>query len=847
VRVYQFRHIRAGAHSTAGIQALSRTISGLRRGAFIVAAALAALVAVPIADADPQPRTEVVVTLAQPPLSAAVQKSRVLSTGTKARRLSLESALSRSYLAGLTRAQDALSRRIERVIPSARVRWRYRVVLDGLAVDLPTDRLGDLSRIAGVAAVYPNTRYRASLYASPELIGADRLWGPTLSTAGQGVKIAVVDQGVDQAHPFFDAAGYTYPSGFPKGNTSFTTPKVIVARSFPPPGATSSLATLPFANAGGVDNHGTHVAGIAAGNYGVDAGIGPGPLSGVAPRAYLGNYKAMTIATPGFGLDGNAPELAAAVEAAVRDGMDVINLSLGEVEIEPARDVLVAALNGAADAGVIPTIAAGNEFDGFGDGSIQSPGSASKAITAAAVTKADFIAPFSSAGPTPVSLAFKPDVSAPGVSILSSVPLRVGTWAQFSGTSMAAPHVAGAAALLRERHPGWSVAQIKSALVTTGDPVYADANRVEVPTTREGGGVIDLPRADNPLVFAQPADLSFGLVKVGAKASRSISLTDAGGGAGAWSASVRLQGSPAGVSVAVPGSITVPGTIQIQATVASKAKEADVTGFVVLQRGDDVRRIPFWFRAESPRLGKPVSVLSKPGVYKGNTRLGKARVRSYRYPEDTSGSGVANNLPGPEQVFRIALRNPGGVANVGAVVIGSGRGVSVSPRIVFPGDENRLLGISALPLVNDPYQAIFGRTEPVVAVIAPSSRAYDLVFDTRGRSAAGSFRFRLWINDRTPPTVSLLTRTIKPRGRLLIATHDGGSGVDPASLSTSIDGNPVRSSYAADQVAIPIGDLPAGSHSLVLSVSDYQETKNMETFGGILPNTRVLRTTFTVS
>src|SRR5207302_6100511 len=126
------------------------------------------------------------------------------------------------------------------------------------------------------------------------------------------------------------------------------------------------------------------------------------------------------------------------------------------------------------------------------------------AITAAAVTKGDIIAPFSSAGPTPVSLAMKPDVSAPGVSILSSVPPRVGLWSSFSGTSMAAPHVAGAAALLRQRHPGWCVEQLKSALVLTGKPVLDSSQRGEVPTTREGGGLIQLPAADKPLLFADP-------------------------------------------------------------------------------------------------------------------------------------------------------------------------------------------------------------------------------------------------------------------------------------------------------------------------------------------------------
>ena len=84
-------------------------------------------------------------------------------------------------------------------------------------------------------------------------------------------------------------------------------------------------------------------------------------LSGIAPDAYLGNYKALGVPSQ-FGANGNSPELAAAIEAAVRDGMDVINLSLGESEIEPKRDVVAKAINAAADAGVVASVSAGNDF-----------------------------------------------------------------------------------------------------------------------------------------------------------------------------------------------------------------------------------------------------------------------------------------------------------------------------------------------------------------------------------------------------------------------------------------------------------------------------------------------------
>src|SRR5205807_1413484 len=122
------------------------------------------------------------------------------------------------------------------------------------------------------------------------------------------------------------------------------------------------------------------------------------------------------------------------------------------------------------------------------------------------------------------------------------------------------------------------------------------------------------------------------------------------------------------------------------------------------------------------------------------------------------------NLPGPEQVFRVVL--PGSVSNFGVVVTGHPRGVNVSPRIVFPGDENHLAGVPSLPVNENPYQNEDGQPEPVVAVIAPASRTYDVVFDTRGRSEAGPFTFHLWMNDTAPPSAKLLTPAVTGSGRL---------------------------------------------------------------------------------
>ncbi len=808
----------------------------LRRGLVVAAALL--LLAGP---AQPRPGTsgrlvEVVVTLDAPPLAQA-RPGR--TTFSRSHRLNLRALASVSYLDALAAEQRRVEARIEEAVPAATVRRRYRVVANGLAVVVPAAQAGRLALLPGVKAVYPSVRYRALLDRSPQQIGAPALWGAGLDTAGQGMKIAIIDQGIDQNHPFFDAAGYTMPPGFPKGQAVYTTAKVIVARVFAPSGLEAETKPFEPENSG----HGTHVAGIAAGNAGTVADSGS-VVSGVAPKAYLGNYKALTVPTAsGVGLNGNSPELVAAIEAAVADGMDVVNLSIGEPEIEPSRDIVALALDAAADAGVIPVVAAGNDFDEFGGGSISSPGTAAKAITVASVSTSrsgasGVVSGFSSAGPTPLSLRLKPDVSAPGAGIVSAI--TEGGWTRLSGTSMAAPHVAGAAALLRARHPGWTVAQVKSALAQTGTPAYADDARTrEAPPTRQGGGVIALADADDPLLFASPTGLSLGLLRRGESAAQTVELSDAGGGAGEWAVSVQPLTSPAAVSA--PPTVTVPGSLAVTAAVAGDAKVGEATGFVVLTRAGERRRIPYWLLVEAPRLSEAkVTHLAAPGLYRGDTRGRPALVKRYRYPDR---AGLGSALSGPEQVFRVTLDRP--VENFGVVITRLGPGAKVEPRIVRAGNENRLLGFAALPTDLNPYLRSFQETVLAAGAIRPLAGAYDVVFDG---ARAGSFTFRFWVNDTAPPSVAVTTRTVARGSPLLLRVTDSGSGIYPRSLLVRVDGieRHVRYSAADGTARIDAGRLAPGRHALFVQVSDVQESRNMENVAKILPNTRVVRTAFTV-
>ncbi|MBD0337689.1 MAG: S8 family serine peptidase [Thermoleophilia bacterium] len=766
---------------------------------------------------------DVVVTLEQPSLARAVSQSRALSTTARRQRLSLRSPTSVAHLEALANAQDAVARRIERAVPGATVRWRYRIVLNGLAVAVPEERLGALARVRGVVGVLRSTRYSAATG------GAGSAAVPAAASAvlagdGDGIKIAILDDGLDQRHPFFDPAGYAYPAGFPKGNTAFTTRKVIAARAFPPRTPRWRNASLPFDPQ--LSGHGTHVAGIAAGNANTPA-VGRGTtVSGVAPRAYLGNYKVLTTPTAaGLGLNGNSPEIAAGIEAAVADGMDVINLSLGEPEVEPTRDLVTRAVDGAVDAGVVVAIAAGNDGDVHGSGSVGSPASAAKAITVAALATRTLVASFSSTGPTPLSLRMKPELAAPGVDVLSSVPSRQGLWARFSGTSMAAPHVAGYAALLLERHPTWTPQQVKSALVQSAVPIAA-------PAVRAGSGVGDPARAAEPLLFADPASISFGLIARDAIAGQRATLADAGGGAGVWSVTVDDP------SVVAPPTVTVPGTLELAATGGEPGTRM---GHVSLTRDGQVRRIPYWFRVSAPQLGRHrTTPLPRPGVYAGNTAGKPSLVERYRYPEQGS------SFPGPEQVFRVRLARP--VANFGVVVLTRGRGVRVEPRITEAGNEDRLLGYASLPFNLNPYQASFGAFKPAAGALLPRAGSYDVVFDTVRRSDAGRFTFRFWVDDTKPPALRPVARAVRRGAPLRIRAADsGGSGIDPASLDATIGGRARTARLRGGVVSVDTSGLRVGTHRLVLRVSDYQETRNNENVSRILPNTRTLSFSFRVT
>ncbi|MER6280053.1 S8 family peptidase [Streptomyces sp900105245] len=322
---------------------------------------------------------------------------------------------------------------------------------------------------SGIAHVWLDGVRKASLDKSVPQIGAPTAW--KAGWTGKGVKVAVLDTGVDTRHPDLKD-------------------QVIGSKNFTP----AADATDHF-------GHGTHVASIVAGT-GAKSG---GKYKGVAPDAKILNGKVLD--DTGSGDDSG---ILAGMEWAVSQGASVINLSLGGYDT-PEIDPLEAEVNKlSAEKGVLFAIAAGND----GPQSIGSPGSADAALTVGAVDKKDKLADFSSTGPRTGDGAIKPDVTAPGVDITAAaakgsvIDEEVGEkpegYLTISGTSMATPHVAGAAAILKQQHPDWSYAELKGAL--TGS-----AKGGKYTPFQQGSGRIAVDKAIKQSVVAEPVSVGFGV------------------------------------------------------------------------------------------------------------------------------------------------------------------------------------------------------------------------------------------------------------------------------------------------------------------------------------------------
>ncbi len=339
-----------------------------------------------------------------------------------------------------------------------------------LALEVGPDALAALEQSSTVVGVTEDGLAAPSLAESVPLVEADQAWAAGFD--GTGWSVAVLDTGVDGVHPFLagkvvEEACFSGNSNCPDGSTTQIGPGAGVPCDYAPNGC----------------RHGTHVAGIAAGQGDSFSGVAKG--AGVIAIQVFSRFTGANCA--GAGEDPCALSFTSDQIAALEHVLNLsatgqiasANMSLGggrfftQAACDAANSAQKAAIDNLRPVGIATAIASGN--NGFTD-SMSAPGCISTAVSIGSTTKTDEVSVFSNAAP------FGPSLLAPGSSINSSVP--GGGFAVFNGTSMATPHVAGAWAILKQNSPTATVDTVLSALRTTGLPVFDPGNGLTYPRIR---------------------------------------------------------------------------------------------------------------------------------------------------------------------------------------------------------------------------------------------------------------------------------------------------------------------------------------------------------------------------
>ncbi|MCG3417934.1 S8 family serine peptidase [Oceanobacillus jordanicus] len=585
---------------------------------------------------------------------------------------------------------------IEAHHPYVEVVASYEMLFKGLAIRGTPTRLAKMEALPFVKAIHSVQQYQSDKTKKSSLkadaLPKDAVYPEVFNNTrytGKGIKVGVIDTGIDYNHPDLQA-------NFVKGYDLVDLDDDPMETQ-----ANQGIPTL----------HGTHVAGIIAAD---------GELKGVAPDAEIYAYRAL-----GPGGSGTSVQVIAAMEQAVKDGVDVMNLSLGNNVNGPDYPTSLA-VNRAAALGVAVVIANGN--NGPADWTVGSPATASKAISVGAtspakqnpylyarwedreigltsmvgsvpwnldtfykiavegeelsrkivvlqrgeipfydmakqaekdgaiavlianseegtfqgsIDKADApitipvasiskedgqwlqqmaeestlqletqykelpasVADFSSRGPVTINWDIKPDVLAPGTNIMSSVP---GGYQALQGTSMAAPHVAGAIALMKEAHPDWSNDQIIGALKTTAWKMQQDDKAVA--PIMQGSGVMDPDAAINATTIINDPALAYGkFTTYREEKSKQLFITNQSDETKSYTFTIpKKQG---GIQWSLPQRFVLkPGeekAVPVQLAITSKQLEEGVhQGWLTVDEGDNRYLLPYLFinqTADNPK------------------------------------------------------------------------------------------------------------------------------------------------------------------------------------------------------------------------------------------------------
>ncbi|MFF6901599.1 S8 family peptidase [Streptomyces hydrogenans] len=459
-----------------------------------------------------------------------------------------------------------------------------------------------------VRKLWLDRKVEAFLERSTAQVHAPEAWAAGYD--GAGTKVAVLDTGADAEHP--DLKG-----------------RITASENF-----------TDSATAGDFQGHGTHTISTVGGS-GAASG---GKNKGVAPGAKLLNGKVLN-----DGGSGATSWIIAGMEWAVAQGADVVSMSLGDPTPTDCTDPMSTATEQLArSTGALFVIAAGNS--GPGMNTVSSPGCAPSVLTVGAVDRDDSTAPFSSRGPSRITHTLKPEIAAPGVAISAAAAGGRGVYAYraMSGTSMATPHVAGAAAILKQRHPDWTPQRIKAALVSSAEAdIPGDARET-------GGGRLDVKAAIDATVLGAPAVQGGSFAwpqSAGDRTTVTVPYTNTG------DRPVRLDlalqrvtgndGTRIGSPIARLGTdrVTVPAGATVEVPLAlnpaarlEPAQYGDITGRVLATADGVTVSTPFSLHVEPrtvtltvrtvDRLGRPADGASSLDVVSTDTAAGERRYNS---------------------------------------------------------------------------------------------------------------------------------------------------------------------------------------------------------------------------
>ncbi|WP_406288942.1 S8 family serine peptidase [Embleya sp. NBC_00896] len=632
----------------------------------------------------------------------------------------------------------------------------------------------------GVTRIWLDGKVAADLDRSVPRIGAPAAW--QAGHTGLGVRTAVLDSGIDAGHPDLldaveQAADFTdNPAGPRDGN-----------------------------------GHGTHVASIITG-AGTASG---GAYKGVAPDTRLLIGKVLDDA--GFGTESTT---IAGMQWATDQGARVVNMSFGSGPGD-GRDPTSLALNNlTASTGALFVVAAGN--DGRTGGKVSNPGAADAALTVGAIDRDGSLAPFSSQGPRLGDNAVKPELTAPGVGIAAAraADTELGEpldehYTRVDGTSMAAPHVAGAAALLAQRHPDWRADRLKAALIGTATPSS------DLGVFAQGTGLVDVARAVSQNVYP-----SKGTVSLFAKWPFTRPVTDTvtyrNDGTAPIALDLRVDG-PASIALDTTR-VTVPahGTADATLTFTPDAPGAGPFGATVLATGPggSAVRVAVGAYAEAEMYDVTLDLRDRAGApfESGVVHLTDLET-GIGYEPSYNGGALVVRVPKGRFSADSMIRTPAGAGAASWTIAGRpevtvARDTTLTldaragkPVTVALDDPSVRVDVRRLSLV----QRIAGQEHggdvmatnpdtPLYAVPTPkvTSRPYALVMREFLGNATTTYNLTLSHDGRVPPDPAFRVRT-RDLAEVEVRTH-GRNGTRDASMSrlSALDGSTHASGWFHD-------------------------------------------------